>query len=371
VASNTDTTKGASPRYLVNKRGFWYRPNSQGYTTSSVVAGRFTLEEAQAIVQPNGEDGPRDGLYFMHEDELRSDEWEVFSAMRAERDALAARVAEMEAVEATPERPAFPLAAPDGFAFAVDGMSLRDYVAAAALPSIIEVVSRGLHTPAHKFEGVTSAEAMVIDAFEIADAFMALSHPEAPQEPLEPVEATPEPQSLPEVSERARAAAQAFFEVHRDFRTVAHLELAFARFEAQCPHLPATASTLAALEQAREALQQVAGYSEVNGMTRIRMRKIALTTLTTIKELSNGQGGAVSPLPALLDASDKLENLMAAASDEDLTDGGRYFEGSCCDLTQCHHSETGNYVHRPDGELIEFLWNNRRNILEAMRRAGS
>lgn len=33
------------------------------------------------------------------------------------------------------------------------------------------------------------------------------------------------------------------------------------------------------VEKLREALQQIAGYSEVNGMTRIRMRRIASTAL--------------------------------------------------------------------------------------------
>lgn len=71
--------------------------------------------------------------------------------------------------------------------------------------------------------------------------------------------------------------------------------------------------------------------------------------------------------------ADKLKALIAAATDEDLADGGRYFGESFDDLTRCRHEEIGEYQHRADGELIEYLWNNRAAIasqaveLEALR----
>ena len=49
----TDKTQTARalverPAYLIRKRGSYYRPNNQGYTTSVIQAGRYTLAEAQA-----------------------------------------------------------------------------------------------------------------------------------------------------------------------------------------------------------------------------------------------------------------------------------------------------------------------------------
>ena len=51
--------------YLIRKGGYYYRPNSQGYTISTAEAGRYTLEEAIRITHPNGPDGPRDGMDYM------------------------------------------------------------------------------------------------------------------------------------------------------------------------------------------------------------------------------------------------------------------------------------------------------------------
>lgn len=48
-------------------------------------------------------------------------------------------------------------------------------------------------------------------------------------------------------------------------------------------------------------------------------------------------------------------------TDDDLTDDGRYFHDSCCDLTQCGHGDTGEYSNRDDGKLIQFLWNGWRS----------
>lgn len=53
------------------------------------------------------------------------------------------------------------------------GMSLRDAVAIAALPAIITATSNGQHRPGANLEGATIAEAIVHDALEMADAFLA------------------------------------------------------------------------------------------------------------------------------------------------------------------------------------------------------
>lgn len=52
------------PMYLIRKGGYYYRPNSQGYTVSKDEAGRYTLKEAINITHPNGPDGPRDGMSY-------------------------------------------------------------------------------------------------------------------------------------------------------------------------------------------------------------------------------------------------------------------------------------------------------------------
>ena len=63
----------------------------------------------------------------------------------------------------------------------------------------------------------------------------------------------------------------------------------------------------------------------------------------------------------------RLAELIDKATDEDLTDNGRYFDESYRDLTQCGHGDTGEYWHSPDGKLVEFLWNNRHAILALAR----
>ena len=55
--------------YLICKYGGYYRPNAQGYTAHKAEAGRYTLTEAIAHSHPNGLDGPRDGMTYIHEDE--------------------------------------------------------------------------------------------------------------------------------------------------------------------------------------------------------------------------------------------------------------------------------------------------------------
>lgn len=63
------------------------------------------------------------------------------------------------------------------------------------------------------------------------------------------------------------------------------------------------------------------------------------------------------------DFIEQLAALAEKATKEELRDGGRYFAESYMDLTRCNHGETGEYVHRADGELIELLWNHRHAIL--------
>jgi len=62
--------------------------------------------------------------------------------------------------------------------------------------------------------------------------------------------------------------------------------------------------------------------------------------------------------------AEELRALIAQATDSDLADGGRYFAETCHDLTRCRHGEIGEYQDGSDGDLIEWLWNNRRRILE-------
>ena len=54
-------------RFLIRKNGYFYRPDSAGYTTSKADAGRYTMEEAHKITHPNGQNGPRDGMSYIAE----------------------------------------------------------------------------------------------------------------------------------------------------------------------------------------------------------------------------------------------------------------------------------------------------------------
>ena len=65
----------------------------------------------------------------------------------------------------------------------------------------------------------------------------------------------------------------------------------------------------------------------------------------------------------------KLRELIAKATDSDLSDGGRYFAETCNDLTNCRHGETGEYQDGHDGDLVEYLWNNRSLIAAALEGA--
>lgn len=64
------------------------------------------------------------------------------------------------------------------------------------------------------------------------------------------------------------------------------------------------------------------------------------------------------------DAAGELRSLIAKATAEDLSDGGRYFAETYDDLTRCRHEEIGEYQHATDGELIEWLWNRRNEIAD-------
>lgn len=89
--------------YLIEKRGFYYRPNAQGYTGLKTEAGRYTFLEAAARVFPNGPKGPKDGMSMWHEDEAPefSSQCPWDAKLRAERDAAIARA---EAAEAERDR---------------------------------------------------------------------------------------------------------------------------------------------------------------------------------------------------------------------------------------------------------------------------
>ena len=55
--------------------------------------------------------------------------------------------------------------------------------------------------------------------------------------------------------------------------------------------------------------------------------------------------------------SEQLKSLKDKVTDEDLHHRGRYFDEVFDDLTQCSHSDTGNFLNRHDGEMIALLWN--------------
>ena len=57
--------------YLISKNGMYYRPDSAGYTSAKSEAGRYSLCGAISITHPNGLDGPRDGMRYMHESEVK------------------------------------------------------------------------------------------------------------------------------------------------------------------------------------------------------------------------------------------------------------------------------------------------------------
>lgn len=59
----------APEKFLIEKRGLYYRPNARGYTGLKSEAGRYSFDEAVERVGPNGPDGPQDGLGMWRESE--------------------------------------------------------------------------------------------------------------------------------------------------------------------------------------------------------------------------------------------------------------------------------------------------------------
>lgn len=55
--------------FLIEKNGWYYRPDASGYTGEKSEAGRYSFEEAAERVGPNGPDGPQDGLSMWREAE--------------------------------------------------------------------------------------------------------------------------------------------------------------------------------------------------------------------------------------------------------------------------------------------------------------
>lgn len=82
--------------YLIRKQGYWYRPNARGYTDSAIQAGRYSLADAECYTHPNGKDGPRDGMHYVHEDDVVDPDWQAFRELRT---TLAAQQARIEALE--------------------------------------------------------------------------------------------------------------------------------------------------------------------------------------------------------------------------------------------------------------------------------
>ena len=61
--------------YIIFKSGRgYYCAGAKGYTLSADEAGRFSRADAVSYSHPNGPDGPRDGITFKHETEVKSGE---------------------------------------------------------------------------------------------------------------------------------------------------------------------------------------------------------------------------------------------------------------------------------------------------------
>ena len=82
-------------RYIIIKRGLYYRPNSQGYTGIRDHAGRYSLEVAKDIFEHS--DGE---CRWVHEDQAKgfmpaADHSQVIRHLLDQRDALRAELAAM------------------------------------------------------------------------------------------------------------------------------------------------------------------------------------------------------------------------------------------------------------------------------------
>jgi len=87
------TNKNEAPEdgYLIRKSGVFYRPDSCGYTRAKAEAGRYSLKDAIDITHPNGPDGPRDNMRYIHESEVLDPRADL-------SDAKDKRIAELEAL---------------------------------------------------------------------------------------------------------------------------------------------------------------------------------------------------------------------------------------------------------------------------------
>jgi len=82
-------------QYLIRKHGAWYRPNCRGYTSSAIQAGRYTLAEAERYTHPNGKNGPRDSMDYVHEDDVADPDWLAYRELIAALATMQAREAEL------------------------------------------------------------------------------------------------------------------------------------------------------------------------------------------------------------------------------------------------------------------------------------
>lgn len=148
-----DVTPGLDrPAYLIRKHGGYYKPNCQGYTGSVILAGRYTLAQAVTYSHPNGPDGPRDGMSYIHEDDVTEPDWLAYRALAADRDAQTALVeaAEAKVAEVTSDR-AYIIGANAGWEAAVEqgeatpaaaAMLARAEAAEANVAKLVEVLRR-------------------------------------------------------------------------------------------------------------------------------------------------------------------------------------------------------------------------------------
>ena len=77
--------------FLIEKRGFYYRPNAAGYTGLKMEAGRYTFEDAVQRVGPNGPEGPQDGMCMWREEDApeysQACPWDLKAISEAEKRA--------------------------------------------------------------------------------------------------------------------------------------------------------------------------------------------------------------------------------------------------------------------------------------------
>ena len=111
MTANAQATPGSERGWLICKYGLYYAPNSQGYTGIRDKAGRYTEAEAIAAACPNGPNGPREGMDYIHESNAPEFSPKCFDDLKAKhlaelRDAATARAeaAEARVAELTEDR---------------------------------------------------------------------------------------------------------------------------------------------------------------------------------------------------------------------------------------------------------------------------